>query len=73
MEFTREMLIDQLHLFKSFCVAYYEAHLHKKFQKIKKIIAFTATCPKSQNSIYGIHSPLGVKSYLNDPFKFLEV
>jgi hypothetical protein len=48
MEFTREMLKDQL-------------HLHKKFQKIKKIIAFIAAYPKSLNSIYGTHRPLGVK------------
>jgi hypothetical protein len=44
-----------------YCEAYYEAHLHKKCQKIPKFIAFIATCPKSQNSIYGTHSPLGVK------------
>jgi hypothetical protein len=34
----------------------------KKFQKIQKIIAFTAACPKSLNSIYGTHMPLGVKN-----------
>jgi hypothetical protein len=34
-------------------------HLHKKFQKI---IAFTAACLKSLNSIYGTQRPLGVKN-----------
>jgi hypothetical protein len=32
----------------------------KKFQKIQKVFAFTAICPKSLNSIYGTHMPLGV-------------
>jgi hypothetical protein len=41
--------------------AYCEAHFHNFFQKIQKFIAFTAAYPKSQNSIYGTHSPLGVK------------
>jgi hypothetical protein len=44
-------------------------HLHKKFQKIQKIIAFTAACPKSQNSIYGIHGPLGVKGHFSFLYK----
>jgi hypothetical protein len=38
-----------------------------KSYKIKiKIIAFIAACPKSLNSIYGTHKPLGVnKPYIN--------
>jgi hypothetical protein len=31
-----------------------------KIPKIQKFIAFTTACPKSLNSIYGIHRPLGV-------------
>jgi hypothetical protein len=31
--------------------AYCEAHLHKKFQKIKKFIKFTTACPKTQKAI----------------------
>jgi hypothetical protein len=31
--------------------AYCEAHLQKKFQKIQKIIKFTAACPKSQKAV----------------------
>jgi hypothetical protein len=27
------------------------------------LIAFTTACPKSQNSIYGTHMPLGVKDF----------
>jgi hypothetical protein len=48
------------------CVAsYWNATIHiyslKQFQKIQKIIAFTTAYPKSLNSIYGTHRPLGVK------------
>jgi hypothetical protein len=48
------------------CVAsHWKATIHiydlKKFQKIQKIIAFTATCPKSLNSTYGTQGRLGVK------------
>jgi hypothetical protein len=35
----------------------------QKFQKIQKFIAFLAACPKSLNSIYGTHRPLGVKNH----------
>jgi hypothetical protein len=54
------------------CVAsHWKATVHmyslKKFQKIQKVFAFTTACPKSLNSIYGNHRPLGVKSY----FKFV--
>jgi hypothetical protein len=45
--------------------SHWKATIHiyclKKFQKIKKIIAFTKTCPESLNSTYGTHRPLGVK------------
>jgi hypothetical protein len=30
-------------------------------KQVEKIIAFTVVCPKSLNSIYGTHGPLGVK------------
>jgi hypothetical protein len=48
------------------CVAsHWKATIHiynlKKFQKFQKFIAFTVACPKSLNSIYGPHRPLGVK------------
>jgi hypothetical protein len=51
---------------QTLCVAsHWKATIHiynlKKFQKIQKIIAFTAACPKSLNSIYGTHWPLEVK------------
>jgi hypothetical protein len=51
------------------CVAsHWKATIHiynlKKFQKIQKIIAFTAAFPKSLSSIYGTHRPLGVKLIL---------
>jgi hypothetical protein len=40
----------------------YHSYLQpQKVLKIQKFIAFTAVCPKSLNSIYGTHSPLGVK------------
>jgi hypothetical protein len=38
-------------------------HLPKKFQKIHLQIGIRAVCPYPPNSIYGSHSPLGVKSY----------
>jgi hypothetical protein len=34
----------------------------QKVSKNQKIIAFIVACPKSQNSIYGTHSPLGIKN-----------
>jgi hypothetical protein len=34
--------------------------LPKKFQKIPLQIGIVVACPKFQNSIYGIHNPLGV-------------
>jgi hypothetical protein len=34
----------------------------KKFQKIKKIIAFRVACPVLLNSTYETHGPLGVKA-----------
>jgi hypothetical protein len=37
------------------------SHLPKKFQKIQLQIGIVAACPKSINSIYGTHSPLGIK------------
>jgi hypothetical protein len=33
----------------------------QKFSKNPKFIAFIVACPKSLNSIYGTHRPLGVK------------
>jgi hypothetical protein len=47
------------------CSVSLEATIHiynlKKFQKIKKYVAFTGACPKFLNSKYGTHRPLGVK------------
>ena len=37
------------------------SHLPKKFQKIQWQIGIVDVCPKSLNSIYGSHGPLGVK------------
>jgi hypothetical protein len=34
---------------------------NKKFQKIQLQIRIVVACPKSLNSIYGTHNPLGVK------------
>jgi hypothetical protein len=36
----------------------------KKFQKIQLQIGIVVACPKSLNSIYGIHGPLGIKIQL---------
>jgi hypothetical protein len=36
------------------------SHPPKKFQKIQLQIGIVVVCPKSQNSIYGTHGPLGV-------------
>ena len=36
-------------------------HLPKKFQNIHLQIGITIVCPDPANSIYGSHSPLGVK------------
>jgi hypothetical protein len=35
----------------------------QKVSKIQKFVAFRATYPKSLNSIYGTHRPLGVKQF----------
>jgi hypothetical protein len=45
----------------------------QKVFKNPKFIAFTATCPKSLNSIYGTHKPLGVKAnFLYDHVRFFK-
>jgi hypothetical protein len=48
--------------------SHWKATIHiynlKKFQKVQKFIAFTVACPKSLNSTYGTHGPLGVKRRL---------
>jgi hypothetical protein len=38
-------------------------HLPKKFQNIQWQIGIMDVCPKSLNSIYGSHCPLGVKFF----------
>jgi hypothetical protein len=54
--------------------SHWKATIHiynlKKFPKIQKFIAFTATCPKSLNSIYGTHRPLGVNTKQKMAFAF---
>jgi hypothetical protein len=51
---------------KTLCVtSHWKATIHiynlKKIQKIQKFIAFTVAYPKSQNSMYGTHKPLGLR------------
>jgi hypothetical protein len=36
-------------------------HLPKEFQKFHLQIGIVVVCPKSPNSIYGTHNPLGIK------------
>jgi hypothetical protein len=40
------------------------SHPPKKFQKIQLQIGIVVMCPKSQNPIYGTHSPLGIEGLL---------
>jgi hypothetical protein len=39
------------------------SHPPKQFQKIQLQIGILVVCPKSLNSIYGTHSPLGVNFF----------
>jgi hypothetical protein len=47
-------------------------HSPKKFQKIQLQIRIVVACPKSQNSIYGTHNPLGI-ILQQDDFKILRL
>jgi hypothetical protein len=44
--------------------SYHQYLQPQKVSKIQKFSAFIAACPKSLNSIYGTHRPLGVKRFL---------